>query len=676
MSPGGCDLAMTSQDGRLTVWDGMGRLKHQLAPSAHLACTATCLAWMPAAAIARTRNTSTSSQNGSSPEKSPRNSETLALGTASGTVLIFSLKTGDVTVHLNKKNSPHKGRVNGLAWSSNCIDLYSVGDDGYISHSSVKKCNVVGRFRGSLKGGDSSEALASVALHPSERSLLVGSLSRLTWWDLDTQSALKTFEGGHVGSVSALAVVTSSLNNCYVITGGNSQQKDHTLTAWHLDLKSEDSPSEKSSRAKNSSGLDEMAPPPLKFSVNESVRAIFTSLSGGQASQEGTKSGRSRKTSVGDEEEETTFGVVTHSGVVHTFCHVLATSGGKKRKPVKPKHTLQIATEKAADGSVAAVPVLDARFAGADQLSMVHGSKLAPTFERLELSSMEKLTCLIRTPKALGPKTEEGGATNLVVPETSGVKVLAPGPSMPESSKASKRKKAGQDVEDTISMVDRLRLLSRDDETSRRPQTDSMVQLLLQGLHNGDRRILDSVLDRAGDDVIENTVKKLPVEGVIPLVRELQHYIKGRGMVNQSHSKWLRSTLQVHTGHLMNSPQCSELLGPIYAMLEARTKHYSSLLQLKGKLDIMTKQISAKAEVDPGTDDSAIAKFVYHDESGDEDADLDQMLVCPVPSDTDDNWLMQDEEGSEAAADTDDDDQESEDEEVDLVQDDDEMNSD
>ena len=53
-----------------------------------------------------------------------------------------------------------------------------------------------------------------------------------------------------------------------------------------------------------------------------------------------------------------------------------------------------------------------------------------------------------------------------------------------------------------------------------------MVQLLLQGLHNKDRKILDSVLDRADEELIENTVKKLPVEFVIPLIKELQHYIK------------------------------------------------------------------------------------------------------------------------------------------------------
>ena len=43
-------------------------------------------------------------------------------------------------------------------------------------------------------------------------------------------------------------------------------------------------------------------------------------------------------------------------------------------------------------------------------------------------------------------------------------------------------------------------------------------------------------------------------------------------------------------------PECPELLGPVYAMLEARTKHYGTLLLLKGKLDMMTRQIVAPAD--------------------------------------------------------------------------------
>merc|ERR1712142_241479 len=217
----------------------------------------------------------------------------------------------------------------------------------------------------------------------------------------------------------------------------------------------------------------------------------------------------------------------------------------------------------------------------------------------------------------MGKVDAASSSSNIVVPETSGAKVIAPGPSMVDASAAGNKRKAGAGEKDSVSMVDRLRLLSRDsDQKTTAPRTDSMIQLLLQGLHNRDRRILDSVLDRADDELIENTVKKLPVDGVIPLLQELQHYIKGRGMVNHSHSKWLRSTLQIHTAHLMNSPHCQDLLGPIYAMLEARTKHYSALLQLKGKLDIMTKQISAKSDKGPVEDEqSKEALLVYQDDS-------------------------------------------------------------
>ncbi len=59
-----------------------------------------------------------------------------------------------------------------------------------------------------------------------------------------------------------------------------------------------------------------------------------------------------------------------------------------------------------------------------------------------------------------------------------------------------------------------------------------------------------------------------------------------------SHSKWLSSVLQHHSAYLMSIPQCSELLGPIFAKLEARTKNYAALMHLKGKLDIITKQIA------------------------------------------------------------------------------------
>ncbi len=74
-------------------------------------------------------------------------------------------------------------------------------------------------------------------------------------------------------------------------------------------------------------------------------------------------------------------------------------------------------------------------------------------------------------------------------------------------------------------MLDRLQLLSRSSSSevaTTPPRTDSLVQLLLQGLHNRDEKILMSVLNRAEQEVIDKTVRKLPVEGVVPLIQELQ----------------------------------------------------------------------------------------------------------------------------------------------------------
>ena len=71
---------------------------------------------------------------------------------------------------------------------------------------------------------------------------------------------------------------------------------------------------------------------------------------------------------------------------------------------------------------------------------------------------------------------------------------------------------------------------------------------MVQGLHSNDSRILNSVLDRADSVLIDNTVRTLPAQALMPLVTILQGYIKGRGAVNASHAKWLKSVLTIHAG--------------------------------------------------------------------------------------------------------------------------------
>ncbi len=77
----------------------------------------------------------------------------------------------------------------------------------------------------------------------------------------------------------------------------------------------------------------------------------------------------------------------------------------------------------------------------------------------------------------------------------------------------------------------------------------------------------------------------------------------------------------------MASPQCVEIMAPIFSMLQSKTRHYNKLLQLRGKLDIVTKQISfANTNVDEEL------------EAGSKDAEKEALLVYQV------NKLDQDQE--------------------------------
>merc|ERR1712080_413772 len=75
---------------------------------------------------------------------------------------------------------------------------------------------------------------------------------------------------------------------------------------------------------------------------------------------------------------------------------------------------------------------------------------------------------------------------------------------------------------DSLPVEERLALLSNQSGKGAPPRTDTLAQLLVQGLHGKDVRILDSVLDRADDELIDNTVRRIPAEAVVPLVTTLQ----------------------------------------------------------------------------------------------------------------------------------------------------------
>ena len=151
----------------------------------------------------------------------------------------------------------------------------------------------------------------------------MGSLSRLTWIDLDTKSPLKTFEGGHVGVVTSLTMLQTN-KQCYVLSAGDSSE-DYTITAWKLSLGDEIN---KIQSSENQNSGDSII---AKFSVNECVRDVFVMQ----------KQGINQIThSVMAEEKTDEFiGAITKTGTLHCFKHNFSST--RKKKPIKPKSSIQ-----------------------------------------------------------------------------------------------------------------------------------------------------------------------------------------------------------------------------------------------------------------------------------------------------------------------------------------------
>jgi len=572
-------LATSTPDGRLTIWgEGAGggacQLLHQFSPSTHLSAVPTCLAW--------------AGQQSKKKKKKQivEQSDLVAMGTTAGTVLVYSTMQGDLLTTYKTSNC---ARINCLTWSkSGDSAVYAGAEDGTVSIF----------FPGSKVTRAAIQPFAgpafSLALDKAETLLAVGSSSVITLWHLANQEVVKTLTG-HASPVHSLHIHSNFLFS--------STRAERVVSVWSM------------------KGVETGSI--LTMGVNQEVRD-FDILSEG-----------------GRDGSAVTAAVVTSEGSVAVFKADLGRQAGTTQTHSRPDQTVTISTQQCKP-----VRVTQARLrlgpAEGMKLAIYYGSGLSPVVEQLDLSTLSKSSCLVRENTMTKPGQPGRQVTDLITPRTDGqVVFLAPGGDQAHSGGKGKRKADKKEEVDSLPVEDRLSLLSTNPSSqtgsqTSAPRTDTLAQLLAQGLHSNDTRILDSVLDRADLELIDNTVKRMPAEAVVPLVTVLQKYIKGRGMVNASHAKWLKSVLTIHTGYLVTVPDCQELLSPVYALLETRTQHYNQVLQLRGKLDLLTKQASDK-QGDTVVDTDQQALLVYQDESSDELEDAMDDLLVPG-SDTEDDW--------------------------------------
>uniref|UniRef100_A0A8B9EDL6 WD repeat domain 43 n=1 Tax=Anser cygnoides TaxID=8845 RepID=A0A8B9EDL6_ANSCY len=502
----------------------------------------------------------------------------LAIGTAVGSILLYSTVKGELQ---SKLDGGHDNRINCVRWHQDNYCLYSCSEDKHIVEWNTQTCKVKCKWK-----GDNS-SVSSLCISPDGKMLLSAGRT-IKLWDLETKEVYRHFTG-HATSVSSLMFTTvkpmnenksfDGITGLYFLSGAI---HDRLLSVWQI----------RSDRKEKNAVMS--------FTVTD--EPTFIDLTVSEVKEEPVK-----------------LAVVCRDGQLHLFEHIL---NGYCKKPLTSNCTIQIATPgNDGDSTPKPVPILAAAFCTDKQsLLLVYGNTLQPIIERVSLNTSESHICLIRdVQKVLALKTDVA-VTKVKTPVVnSDTKVLVPG--IPGHSAAVKTPSSGKEKnkskrkpgETEVSIEERLGALDIDVSKVKTPgglpQTDSFAVLLVQGLESNDSDILNKVLNTRKETLIKNTVARMPIHAVIPLLQYLFNIISSASQM----VRWLKCVFTLHASYLSTLPDLIPQLGMLYQLMESRVKTLQKLSRLNGRLFLLVTQVAASETVQDVTEVNQTAKLVYED---------------------------------------------------------------
>ncbi|XP_076155666.1 WD repeat-containing protein 43 [Alosa pseudoharengus] len=592
-------LALCAQDGRLRIWNTDSKTLHQeYVPSAHLSATCTCIAWGPC----RTAKEGPQRKKRKSEAGPPaETTDLLALGTAAGTILIYSTVKGALQCTLD---GGHSGAVNSVQWHPEENVLYSGSDDAHIAEWDLQ----TGKMRCKWKADRT--AVTSLCVSPNGKLLLSAGMT-IKMWDLETKEVYRKFTG-HSTMVTTLCFATTrppDSDGMYFLSGA---AHDRLLSVWQV----------------RSDRKDKNAV--VSFTLTDEPRHIDLLKSDSK-------------------EEAVRLAVVCKDGQLHLFEHFL---NGPCKKPLSPGCSVQVSSaggKSGEDETPVPVPLLAASLNSDKQsLQLAYGSYLQPVIETTPVNTAERHICLVRdiqTTLSLSIDTAISMVKTPIVNEKKS-KVLIPGlpghqaplKSAKQSSQPEKRKKGTpteMTIEERLEQVELSAAGKGGEKGISTLQTDSYAVLLVQGLESKDKNILNRIFQIRKEMLIRNTVSRVPLPAILPLLEELS--IKIQGHPNSAHAAvdWLKAVLTLHTSYLSSLPDLVSQLGRLYHLIESRVKGYQQLLRLHGKLYLLMTQVATTSSGHNVNELDHTAKLVYEEESSDEDeASGDEGL----PEDESENW--------------------------------------
>ncbi|XP_011305211.1 WD repeat-containing protein 43 [Fopius arisanus] len=583
--------AICGNDGKLKIWEtATSRLKQEFVPNLHLSSPCSVIGWITigqqptSVAPSPWRKRKRKSISEDAEEK-----EVIAMGSINGSVTLYDVSSASVIKILE---NGHSGCVTALTWSPS-HGLFTAADDHQIVEWNTQENGIKCKWK------TGRGRITALALSLDERTIISAD-KMIKLWDLESKQVVGTLTG-HANQISFLKTIKIDEHTSYLISGAKG---DSYLGVWSLNER-------KKERASIASLT--MQDEPMSVSAKSSeINSQITVLA------------------------------VNRSGQANLFTYQ---PNGQCTKPLKPVMTVVIAADSNQKESVQQVSIQSAELTADGKMFLAYGSLINLTFEKILPDLSCKIMGLVRSDCRKLKEKKEEALTKVKMVETSdnNIEYLAPGAA---ASAPPKRTRAGGSQ---LPLKDRLENLSLNSDVNTSGKTPSkganMAQLLLQGLNSKDRNILMNVLYNRDETIIKNTITKLPVQAISPLVKELTNMLQGKTYPSKIAVVWLKNLLITHAAHLLSHPDIGNVLSPILGLIDAKLAIFTELSRLRGRVALITGQISHLNDQESKDIAEEGSLLVYQDsDSSDDDTDVGEM---EGESESDDNWAETSEQEEE-----------------------------
>ncbi|XP_042881003.1 WD repeat-containing protein 43-like isoform X2 [Penaeus japonicus] len=504
----------------------------------------------------------------------------LAMGTLAGTILLYSPEKREVIATF-EHGPPHA--VLDVAWGSP-TKLFSIGEDNTMIEWNISTGERISSAE--VSGGSSLCSIDKNTLAVGHRSIEVVSLLKNA-----NKVKVKRKFTGHMSLITQLlSIYAEEGSPRYFLS---SSGDDRYFYAW--DLQKEDSE------------------PVGSFMVNDTILSVAA--------------GKMKENTV-------LMAAVTTRGVLTLFRQHL--NGNATRQAVKSIGKLKISTKSKSKKS--AIPIVSAFFCNdtTSNIIIAYGNSSILKFEKLSVDEILAQNEIVREDPNKATVLETSLIKTVTPKVTKNATIISHYASL--SQNENKRKFGDEDGAAALPMEERLNTLVLDTPTVKGevPKADNLTQLLLQGLHSKDKRLLSGVFDRRDQDLINNTVRRLPVQAVVPLIEHLQTLVMGKGHKQFGYVTWIRAVLYYHMSHLSTIPNRMELMRPFFSASASKLSTLIQVTQLHARLDLMLNHVATRHQEEKQAEIEPDAMLVYRDDSSDdEDNMLDNVLGV---SESEDQW--------------------------------------